>query len=60
MTIYPIVDQAIDEAGKHRIRLDINGNSIMFKYDEMPSEEQLQKDEDDYVNMITPADPPTD
>ena len=54
MTIYPIVDWEVDEAGKYRVRLDIDGNSIMFKYDEMPSEEQLQRDANIYIQIITP------
>lgn len=57
MLDYPMIDWEIDVAGKYRVRLDIDGSTVMFKYNEMPSEEQLQQDAAAYVKMITFVDP---
>lgn len=55
---YTIVDWEIDEAGKRRIRVDINGATVMFKYDTMPDDAQVQADAkryEDFKNYIPPS-----
>lgn len=48
---YTIVDWEIDEAGKYRFRIDINGATVMFKYDTMPDDAQVQADAKDYADL---------
>ena len=33
---YPIIDWEEDVADKWRVRVDINGQTVMFKFDERP------------------------
>lgn len=53
MTTYPLVDWEVDIAGKYRFRIDIDGQTVMFKYEEYPTDEQLQADAAMYVEMNT-------
>lgn len=45
---YPIVDWEVDMAGKYRVRLTINGSTVMFKYDDMPDDAVIQSDAERY------------
>lgn len=44
-----IVDEEIDVAGKHRVRVNIDGSTVMFKYDEAPTVDQLEADVARYI-----------
>lgn len=49
--IYPVIDWEIDEAGKYRFRVDIDGSTVMFKYDSLPDDQQVQDDAARYVEL---------
>lgn len=54
---YPIIDIEVDDAGKVRVRVDIDTVTVMFKYDEMPTDEQVQADAAKYqvnASLIAP------
>jgi len=55
--MYTIVDEEIDEAGKCRIRLDIRGCTVMFKYDGQPTLDQLIEDATRYEELSYPPEP---
>lgn len=40
--MYNIIDQEQDIAGKHRIRVEIAGETVMFKFDKKPTNAQVQ------------------
>lgn len=40
--MYNIIDREQDVAGKHRIRVEIAGETVMFKFDKKPSNAQVQ------------------
>ena len=39
---YSVIDTEIDEAGKFRVRVDINGQTVMLKFQEAPTDEEVQ------------------
>ena len=55
--MYPIVDEEIDEAGKYRVRVEIRGCTVMFKYDTSPTIEQVEADAARYEEMTYPPEP---
>ena len=55
--MYPIVDEEIDEAGKYRVRVEIRGCTVMFKYDASPTIEQVEADAARYEAITYPPDP---
>ena len=50
--MYKIIDWGQDIAGKWRVRVEIAGSTIMFKYDEWPDDEIVQADAARYDAMI--------
>lgn len=50
--MYEIVDTEQDIAGKWRIRADIAGSTVMFKYDAMPDDDTIQADAARYEAMM--------
>lgn len=44
-----IVDEEVDVAGRHRVRVNIDGSTVMFKYDEEPTVERLEEDVARYI-----------
>ena len=39
---YSVIDTEIDEAGKFRVRVVINGQTVMLKFQEAPTDEEVQ------------------
>jgi leucyl aminopeptidase (aminopeptidase T) len=50
--MYDIIDREIDEAGKTRVRVAINGESIMFKFQSNPTDEEIQAEAARYDAMM--------
>ena len=40
--MYEVIDEEIDEAGKTRVRVAINGETAMFKFQSDPTDEEVQ------------------
>ena len=53
--MYQIVDWEKDIAGNWRIRVAINGETVMFKFDEWPEDETLQAEAARYDAMMQAA-----
>ncbi len=53
--MYQVIDCEQDVAGKWRIRVDIAGQTIMFKYDEQPSDEAIQEEAARYETRVQQA-----
>lgn len=49
--MYQIIDWEEDVAGKWRIRVDIDGQTVMFKFDEWPDDEVVQAEAARYAAM---------
>jgi hypothetical protein len=56
--MYPIIDEEIDLAGKYRVRVEIRGSTVMFKYDFSPTVERVEEDAARYEAEVYPPDPP--
>ena len=50
--MYNIIDREQDVAGKHRIRVEIAGETVMFKFDKKPSNAQGQAEAAKYDAMM--------
>lgn len=50
--MYNIIDREQDVAGKHRIRVEIAGATVMFKFDKKPSNAQVQAEAAKYDAMM--------
>ena len=50
--MYQVIDWEEDVAGKWRIRVDIAGQTVMFKFDEWPDEETVQAEAARYEAMM--------
>jgi hypothetical protein len=50
--IYPIIDWEEDVAGKWRIRVGINGQTVMFKFDDWPDDDAVQAKAARYAAMM--------
>lgn len=50
--MYNIIDREQDVAGKHRIRVEIAGETVMFKFDKKPSNAQVQAEAAKYDAMM--------
>ena len=55
--MYPIIDWEIDEAGKYRVRTSIRGNTVMFKYTDFPTQEQVDADAAHYEAIAYAPEP---
>lgn len=49
---YPIIDWEEDVAGKWRIRVNIDGQTVMFKFDEWPDDDVVQAEATRYAAMM--------
>lgn len=49
---YEIVDTEQDEAGKTRVRVVINGETVMFKFQQEPTEDEVQAEAARYDAMM--------
>jgi hypothetical protein len=50
--MYEITDREQDVAGKWRIRVAINGGSVMFKFQDNPTDEEVQAEAARYDAMM--------
>lgn len=50
--MYEIIDRAQDAAGKHRVRVGIAGCTVMFKFDDEPSDERVQAEAAKYDALM--------
>ena len=53
--MYKVIDWEEDVAGKWRIRVDIAGQTVMFKFDEWPNDEAVQSEAARYDAMMQEA-----
>ena len=49
---YPIIDWEEDVAGKWRIRVDIDGQTVMFKFDQWPDDAEVQAEAERYAALM--------
>lgn len=40
--MYEVIDSEIDEAGKTRVRVAIDGQTVMFKFQSDPTQDEVQ------------------
>jgi hypothetical protein len=50
--MYDTIDKELDVAGKTRVRVAINGESIMFKFQSDPTDEEVQAEAARYDAMM--------
>ena len=50
--MYKVIDWEQDIAGKWRIRVDIAGRTVMFKFDEWPDDEAVQAEAARYDTIV--------
>lgn len=50
--MYKVIDWEEDVAGKWRIRVEIAGQTVMFKFDEWPDDEVVQSEAARYDAMM--------
>ena len=50
--MYRVIDWEEDVAGKWRIRVEIAGQTVMFKFDEWPDDEVVQSEAARYDAMM--------
>lgn len=50
--MYQVIDQEQDEADKTRVRVIINGETVMFKFQDEPTPEQVQAEAARYDAMM--------
>lgn len=50
--MYQVIDWEQDIAGKWRIRVDVAGQTVMFKFDERPDDEAVQAEAARYDAMM--------
>ena len=50
--MYEVVDREIDGAGKTRVRVAINGETVMFKFQSDPTDEEVQAEAARYDAMM--------
>lgn len=53
--MYKVIDWEEDVAGKWRIRVEIAGQTVMFKFDEWPNDEAVQSEAARYDAMMQEA-----
>lgn len=53
--MYKVIDWEEDVAGKWRIRVEIAGQTVMFKFDEWPDDEVVQSEAARYDAMMQEA-----
>lgn len=49
---YSVIDTEIDEAGKFRVRVVINGQTVMLKFQEAPTDEEVQAEATRYDALM--------
>lgn len=50
--MYDIIDKEVDEAEKARVRVAINGETVMFKFQSNPTDEEVQAEAARYDAMM--------
>lgn len=50
--MYEVIDTEVDEAGKTRVRVAITGQTVMFKFQETPTDEEVQAEAARYDAMM--------
>ena len=50
--MYEIIDREQDDAGKWRIRVSINGQTVAFKFQSDPADEEVQAEAARYDAMM--------
>lgn len=50
--MYEVIDTELDMAGKTRVRVVIGGNTVMFKFQESPTDEYVQAEAARYDAMM--------
>ncbi len=50
--MYEVIDTEVDEAGKTRVRVAINGQTVMFKFQSDPTDEEVQTEAARYDAMM--------
>lgn len=50
--MYEVIDSEIDEAGKTRVRVAINGQTVMFKFQSSPTDDDVQAEATRYDAMM--------
>lgn len=50
--MYQIIDREQDEAGKWRYRLNIDGKTVMFKWDALVTDEVVQAEVQRYLAVM--------
>lgn len=50
--MYQVIDWEQDIAGKWRIRVDVAGQTVMFKFDQWPDDEAVQAEAARYDAMM--------
>lgn len=54
--MYQVIDWEKDLADKWRVRVEIAGNTVMFKYSEWPDDKEVQADAAHYDAMMQEQD----
>ena len=49
--MYEVIDTELDVAGKTRVRVAINGETVMFKFKSQPSDDEVQAEAARYDAM---------
>jgi len=52
MPEFSVIDWFRDDAGKWRIRVNIDGQTVMFKFEEWPDDEVVQAEAARYAAMM--------
>ena len=50
--MYEVIDTELDMAGKTRVRIAINGETVMFKFQSDPTDEEVQAEAARYDAMM--------
>lgn len=59
--MYTLIDKEVDEAGRVRVRVSVESETLMFKFYEEPTAEEVQIEVDRYLEMLRgPEDAPSE
>ena len=59
--MYTLIDKEVDEAGRVRVRVSVQGETLMFKFYEEPTVEEVQVEVERYLAMLRgPEDVPSE
>lgn len=50
--MYEVIDTELDMAGKTRVRVAISGNTVMFKFQSEPTDDEVQAEAARYDAMM--------